>query len=569
MDGEPEGRRWACARWAALAVAVSLQAGAPPPLGAQVPDAGDILRAQLAEALRTRVEAGEVTGQWMVAGREIMARAALPEVYQGRVFEPVWIRDGGPPEAAIELLSAVARSDLEGLDPADYHRAALDSLLDPVAAGVGEAPAELLVDLELLLTDAFLTLGFHLFLGRVDPERLDAGGLAERPAGDVSAILFGALEEGDVATALEAVRPPQPEYRSLVGALARLRALRADGGWEVVEGGPTLSAGDRDPRVPAVRRRLASMGDLPAGDVAPADTTLFDDALAEGVHRFQDRHGLEPDGAVGPRTRQALNVPVEERIRQVVVNLERWRWLPRELGRRHVRVNIAAYHMDLYEDGAPVLHMRAIVGRPYRETPVFSEDMTYLVLAPYWHVPPTIAAVDKLPLIKADPGYLQSQHMTLIDAGTNRPVDPSTVDWSSVTGSDLNRRFRLRQDPGPWNALGRVKFMFPNRYNVYMHDTPTRELFTQAQRDFSSGCIRLQRPLELAEYLLRDDPRWTPETIRAASEEGRERTIPLPEPVPVHVLYFTVFLDGDERIHLRPDVYDRDARVWQALQTRR
>lgn len=551
----------------ALLAALFSAAGLPPEAGAQVPDAGDILEAQLTEAVRIRVEAGLATGQWRVAGRRLHARSALPDVYLRRVFRPVWIRgDGLTPDVGV-LLAAVRTSSLQGLEPADYHRAALDSLLDHVGDDVEGATADRLMQLELLLTDAFLALGSHLLRGRVEPEALDAEWLADWPGADLAVVLLDALEgEGDVGAALAAVRPPQPEYASLVNALARLRSQEADGGWEVVERGSTLRLGDRDPRVPAVRRRMAVMDDLPVTADPEADPTVFDQALEQGVRRFQGRHGLEADGVVGARTLEAMNVPVEARIRQILVNLERWRWLPRDLGRRHVRVNIAAYHVDLYEDGLPAMHMRAIVGRPYRQTPVFSDQMRYLVLAPYWHVPPTIAAVDKLPLIKADPGSLAAQRFVLFDAATNGQVDPRTVDWASVTGTEFNRRFRLRQDPGPLNALGRVKFMFPNKYNVYLHDTPTRELFAVAQRDFSSGCIRLERPLELAERLLRHDPQWTPERIRDVIAEGREHTVPLPEPVPVHLLYFTAFLDGDERIHLRPDVYQRDNRVLRALQ---
>jgi murein L,D-transpeptidase YcbB/YkuD len=213
-----------------------------------------------------------------------------------------------------------------------------------------------------------------------------------------------------------------------------------------------------------------------------------------------------------------------------------------------------------------VQHHLAIVGREYRQTPMFSASMTYLVLAPYWHVPPNIAAADKLPAIKADPGILVAQRFSVLDVATNEPVDPATVNWQSLNGAELNRRYRLRQDPGPFNALGSVKFMFPNQHNVYLHDTPSRELFSRTSRTFSSGCIRIQDPLDLAEYLLSDQAGWTRSRIEEVIAGGVERTVRLTHPLPVHLLYWTAWSDEDGTLHFRNDIYQRDQAVWRALQ---
>jgi len=513
--------------------------------------------AGLSDLLRDRLEAGAALGSVQAAGHEIRAVNALPSFYLRREDAPAWISDGAPSRCAAEVVAALHAAPEDGLDGMDYHLVAIDSLM---AAAVDlDAQA----DLEILLTDAYLTFGSHLLQGRVNPATLEPEWLANRRRVDMATELQTMLEGGDPDASLDGLRPSQPGYRALKSMLARLRRVDATGGWGTVPAGSTLHPGDSDVRVPALRRRLRGSGDL-AGR-SPTDTLLFDEDLAEGVRRFQERHGLEADGNVGRETLATLDVPVGARIAQVAVNMERWRWLPNDLGRRHIRVNIADYRVQVWDDGAIALEMRAVVGREYRETPMFSAPMTYLVLAPYWHVPPRIAALDKLPEIKRNPGYLASMRMTLFDQATNEPVDPDSVDWSAMTGGEFNRRFRIRQDPGPLNALGNIKFMFPNRHDVYLHDTPARELFALTRRAFSSGCIRIEKPLELAEYLLAGDPKWTPERIRSVVARGRETTVWLSEPVPVHVLYWTAFLGEDGAVNFRPDLYGRDQLVRRAL----
>lgn len=532
------------------------------------------------ELLRNRLEAGRATGQFRADGDRIHAVRAVPDFYLQREYRPAWLSPAGRPSPrADSLLAVLADAHLHGLDGTDYHGEALGRLRGQARAGELTLPDQ--VDLEILLTDAFLVYGSHLLLGRVDPVRVQAEWLANRRDADLAAILDRALQARRIRDALEGLAPTQPGYARLREALAQLVEARAEGGWEPIPAGATLREGESDPRVPLVRARLAASTDPeertlaryegiasgPGGEegAVPRDPQLFDAELAEAVRRFQHRHGLDQDGAVGARTLEALNVPVETRIRQVLANLERWRWLPDDLGRRHIRVNIAAFETEVWDQGEVALRLRSIVGRQYRMTPSFTGSMRYLVLAPYWHVPPTIAAVDKLPEIRRDISYLQRQRFTVLDAANNEALDPGAIDWAALSGTELNRRYRLRQDPGPLNALGNVKFMFPNPHNVYLHDTPQRELFERVQRDFSSGCIRVDRPLELAAYLLGADPQWTPERIRAVVAEGRERSIFLPEPVPVHLLYMTSFVDPEGRVHFRTDIYGRDRIVLEAL----
>lgn len=510
--------------------------------------------------LRGRVEALR-SGLLIRAGdATILARRAIPDFYEARAFLPAWTEGRGAGARVDELVASVRASRGHGLDPSDYHVRALDSLR--TLAFRPTASLEERVDLELVASDAFLVLGSHLLMGRVNPETINPEWLANRRSANLHEVLAEAMESGTVADLLDGLAPGQARYRALRATLANLRAVARAGGWPTVEVGARLELGAQDPRVEALRRRLVAGGDLVGSS---DDPQLFDDAVVDAVRRFQARHGLEVDGVVGPATLGQLNVTAVERARQIEANLERWRWLPADLGERHIEVNIAGFDVRVVEGGRVVRRHRAVVGRQYRQTPMFSGLMTYLVLSPYWHVPPTIAAVDKLPAIKVDPSYITTQRMTLLEQGTSQPVDPATVDWTSMTGAEFNRRYRLRQDPGPANALGNVKFMFPNRHNVYLHDTPSRELFARASRSFSSGCIRVQDAVELAEYLLVDQPGWTRARIDQVIAGGVERTVPLTRPLPVHLLYWTAWADDDGVVHFRDDIYGRDRTVSAAL----
>ena len=321
--------------------------------------------------------------------------------------------------------------------------------------------------------------------------------------------------------------------------------------------------GERGPRVAALRARLIASGDL--GPDEGGDPEIFDEAVDQGVRRFQTRHGLTADGAVGPATLAALNVPVEERVRQIELNMERWRWLPEDLGKKHILVNIAAFGLEVVEEGETVLAMRVVAGKKARDTPVFSGRMTYLVLNPHWHIPHTIAVRDMVPQAKKDPGYLDRQGIRVFRNWEDLApeIRSETIDWAEITSRNFS--FKLRQDPGPLNALGRVKFMFPNRFAVYLHDTPVRKLFERSRRDFSSGCIRVENPMDLAAYVLRGDPKWGREQLLSAIESETTRIVWLPEPIPVHLLYWTAWVDQDGKVQFRLDVYGRDGPLDLAL----
>ena len=341
---------------------------------------------------------------------------------------------------------------------------------------------------------------------------------------------------------------------ALENALTQYRQLAAQDGWPQVPEGHALREGDRNERIPFLRQRLAASGDL----VAPTgQEDHFDGGLREAVQKFQTRHGLTADGVVGARTLSELNVPVSERIRQLAASLERCQPLPPVLEQRHILVNIADFTLKLYEDGKPVLSMPVIVGKTYRQTPVFNGRISSLVLNPNWEVPHSIATQDILPKIKKNPGYLSQLHLRVFRGWKDSAeIDPATIDWASL--STARFPYRLRQDPGPANALGRVKFLFPNPYDVYLHDTPARDLFQKDSRTFSSGCIRIAKPLDLAVYLLHGTKLNSMDTLNAAISREKTQSVAIPSPIPVHIVYMTAWVDREGIVQFRSDIYNRD-----------
>lgn len=449
------------------------------------------------------------------------------------------------------LIDAVRAADAHGLDPADYHLAELEA----IDASVAEERADSIA------TDAYLTLAAHLLSGRIDPVSIEPDWTAARRERDLAAYLQGALASNAVAESLEALAPDQPGYRALVEALAHYRALATDGGWPGVEAGPVIRPGETGPRVAQVRARLAATGDIAEESEAPE---TYDADLEAAVRAFQARASLDADGVIGERTLAQLNATPDDRIAQIRANLERWRWLPEDLGRRHIRVNIADFRLEARNNGEVERVHDVIVGRLYRRTPVFSGAMSYFVLNPWWETPASLAVQDKLPLFRRDPGAVRRLGFQVIDREGNL-VDPDTIDWNAVPARGFP--YRIRQAPGPLNALGEVKFMFPNRHNVYLHDTPTRGLFASNRRDFSSGCVRVQDPIALAEWVAADTDRWTPEQVREIAAGDTETRLTLARTIPVHILYSTAVSDPDSATGIRfvDDIYDRDARLITAL----
>lgn len=481
--------------------------------------------------------------------------ATVREFYTRRAFAPAWT----DPDTVAALVRAVRGSALEGLDPRDYHLDAILALQHEVAARRASPFAR--ADAELLFTDALARLVRHYAFGKVDPAAHEQSWNIRAPdAGrDAAAVLAGVIGP-DLATRVATELPQHPIYRSLRAELVRLQVLAARGGWPAVPDGPTLKPGMDDARIPALRARLAAGGDLPAGTDTTA--TRYDDTLLAAVQRFQARHGLKADGAVGQDTLEQLGVPVQSRIDTVRVNLDRARVLLRALPPRFVVVNIAGFHVYLVQDGQVVWHARAVVGQRYRETPLFRSEISYLQWNPTWTVPPGIIAKDILP--PNDTPQVIARKKLKVIAPDGHLVNPRAVNWHAYRNSRGHIPYTLRQDPGPENALGRVKFMFPNDHQVYLHDTPSTGLFDEDERTFSSGCVRIEDPLTLAR-LLANDPAWDDARIASVIAGGQTENLVLRERVPVLLAYWTAWVEADGTLQFRRDIYGRDARWLAAL----
>ena len=467
--------------------------------------------------IRTAVTALRRGTEVVIEGESICSSRPLPLFYERRHFAPAWsARDRD------DLLAAIRNAGADGLDPADYHLEAIAKSAD----GDGR---------DLLLTDAFFLLASHLLSGRVDPESVEPTWCLTPRTNDLVPALETAIELHDVGGTLARMPPAQRDYRVLKDALAGLRRIEARGGWPAVDGRRSLRLGDQGPPVEQLTTRLVASGDL----AQPSDR--FDAVVDASVRRFQRQHDLKIDGVVGRETRAALNVSVADRIRQIEMNLERWRWLPATLGDPHALINIAAYSLVLSEHGRPILSMRIVVGKDFTRTPIFSGEIAQVILSPYWNVPDSIADKELWPKERRLPGYLAHEHIEVLKNG------------------------HLRQKPGSWSSLGLIKFDIPNRYGVYLHDTPAKSLFDAHARAFSHGCMRVEKPVDLAAWLLRDRPEWTREHIVEVSQGGTERAIAVRKPLPVHVLYWTVYLDEGGEVHFAPDVYGRDPRLDAAL----
>jgi murein L,D-transpeptidase YcbB/YkuD len=517
--------------------------------------------------LRARVGETGTDGPVYCRDVRLCGSDVLPAFYRARDFRPAWIDDGLTLTGATSFLAALSLVSEDGLDPKNYHLDAIKSLLSEIKAALGKRPRkarpEALVDLEMLLTDAFLLCGSQLVHGQVDPETFQSEWFIKGRIEDLAAALEKGLADKDIPGALDLLRPNHAVYRGLMKAFRTTRIAAAAGGWPAFPPGPKLKKGDWSLRVEALRNCLEARGDLTLSE--RIESAFFDAELEDGVKAFQRRHGLEPDGVVGAGTEAALNVPADVRLTQILANLERWRWITQDLGERYILINVADFRVGVFEGAREVLSMPAIVGSAYRRTPEFSGKLTYIEINPTWTVPPKLVREDILPKVRKDPGYLKEKGIRVFrDWSEGAPeIDAEAVDWSQFRDDALS--FKFRQDPGPRNSLGRIKFIFPNKFDVYLHDTPDRGLFARAARDLSSGCIRLEKPMDLAEYILRDDPNWSREKILAALADSTTRVIPLRKPIGVHLLYWTAWLADDGRVQFRGDVYQRDAALSEAL----
>lgn len=497
----------------------------------------------------------------VILGEYIYNPDLMANIYtkEGDLISPKWsLRTN-----ALQMLEVLEEIHTDGLNPEDYHFSAIAMLADKIS--VSEVPdAEEVAQFELLLTDAFLQLSTHLSRGKVNSETIDPQWKAlHRDLNiDWSHFMDSTLLRKDITKTMRNLTPNHREYNNLKKALIKYQEILEDGGWEPITTTLTkFEKGMIHPDVSLIRNRLS----VTQGEIIldTDDENLFDESLHKQVVIFQNRNGLEADGVLGKESLQILSISIEDRIASIEANLERWRWLSDELGERHIKINIANFELQFVDKGQTVFVSEAIVGRPYRQTPVFSSLMTYLVFNPDWTVPPTILKNDVIPAIIKNPNYLKEKKMKVI-THTGNVVNSSSIDWQRAAQSGFP--YMIRQDPGPDNALGRVKFMSPNHHNVYIHDTPSKNLFVHAERTFSSGCIRVNHPLELARVLLlSDDQVWTSDQINNVITGNQPKTVRFKEGIPVHLLYLTAWADDEGVVYFRRDIYNRDQPLLMAL----
>jgi murein L,D-transpeptidase YcbB/YkuD len=492
-----------------------------------------------------------------ISGGTLASAHIIPEFYARREFTPAWSDD----EQVDEFVDWVGRAYEEGLDPADYLHPELERLVTSFRQNRDDS--QLQAELDVLLTESLSRYGHHLIFGKVDPADLDDNWNWTRSAAghDPAAVVQQVIDSESVAGFIDAFLARGPIYLRVKAMLAEYRELAASGGWPQVADGPTLKPGMNDERIAVMRKRLAVTGDLPADQ--ENGSPLFDDAFENGVRRFQERHNLDADGVIGKQTVAAMNVTAEARVNQIRINLERLRWVIRDLPDEFVLTNIAAFQTVLVRDREVVWSARSQVGRFYRQTPVFRAEIKYLQFNPTWTVPPGILTNDILPAVQNDIGYLARKNMDLVGRDGNT-IDPATVDWSQYRAGRLPP-YQFVQRPGPTNALGRVKFIFPNPHFVFLHDTPSKALFDRTERTFSSGCVRVENPFEFAEIMLNDAQKWNADSIQQLLDSEKPQTVFLKEPLTVMLLYGTIGVIDNEVVRFYNDIYERDGKVLASL----
>jgi murein L,D-transpeptidase YcbB/YkuD len=488
----------------------------------------------------------------------LLSGNVLSLFYVNRDYAPAWFNQDSLSNNGYVLLNYIRQVDQQGLQPEDYHLYLIDKYVEKILSFTPIDTIDM-IKLDVLLSDAFLLLGSHLYYGKVDPEKEGANWNMQRkdPELRLDLKLEEALAANDVDSELNMLAPRYRSYWMMKEELAFFLELNEQL-WPAILSDKAIRLGDSSQILPKIRERLMKL----RYQLSDSISITFDEELEKQLKMFQDDWGLNTDGVIGKATLEDLNSLPYKLISQLKVNMERYRWLPLQVSEKYIIVNIANYKLDLIVGTDTLISMRVIVGKEPRNTPVFNERISYIVFSPSWTLPLTILRDDVIPELLKGPEYLEKRNMKLLRYDGSE-LAYSDIDWSTI--SKDNFPYMVRQDPGPGNALGRVKFMFPNTYNVYIHDTPSKASFALDERDFSSGCIRVEKPFDLAVLLLSDSPEWSPANILNAMQQDKEQTVRLKIPVDVVLIYLTAWTDGKDRIQFRKDIYLRDEIVLEAL----
>jgi len=500
--------------------------------------------------------------------------------YRERDFRLGWFRNHEVLPQAKTLLSVINKAADEGLDPKKYKVRDFDKLFADLAKVQGDSTKRnaLEKEIDVALSGTYFNYASDFYRGTVNPREVKGIDWdVKRNKIKLHKALMTILKERESTYPYYEFEPLHQEYDALKKALAEYRTIQRNGGWPTLPAGIKLKPGDSSPNVALLRQRLlgtaaagtpatpdpAAANAAPAqpvsnGGAAPNPAPKYDAELVTAVKEFQRDMGLKVDGIVSGETAKQLNVPVSDRVRQITVNMERWRWVPKRFEPNYLLVNIPDYKLHVIEAGKEAFDMRVIVGKTLNATPVFSDKVEYVVLSPYWNVPWSIIEKELKPRLINNPSYLDHLDMEVVKGYGKKAVvvDPGSIDWSSITQNTF--KYTVRRRPGPKNDLGEVKFIFPNSNDIYLHDTPHNELFSQNKRGFSHGCVRVAEPLKLAEYLLRDKPGWDLQTIKDTIAERREKYVTLKEKLPVYLVYFTAWVDEAGHVNFRDDIYGHD-----------
>ena len=515
--------------------------------------------------LRTLVQAGELSElRWPDFSDY---RAHVAKFYEANGFALLWVKEMQATKQAQDAIALFGEAEQKGLSAEDYDGPRWDARLAKLKPATQHPDEQNAVRFDVALTVSLMRYISDLHIGKVNPQRFHFQIDVTQKKYDLPEFLQEhVVNAPDVSSALAEVEPPYPGYQRTIRALKTyLELAREDDGETLPEVKKPVQPGETYPGVPRLVRLLRRVGDLPNDAVVDPGRSVYDKALVDAVRSFQQRHGLAADGRIDARTIAELNVPLSRRVRQMQLTLERWRWMPNEYQHAPIVANIPEFRIRAYDQQFKIgTTMNVVVGQAYRhDTPVFVGTMRYVIFRPYWEVPPSIAGREILPAIERNPAYLSKENLELVDPRQN-PVASDSITLGMVEEIRRGQLF-IRQRPGPKNSLGLVKFMFPNEFDVYMHDTPATELFEKSRRDFSHGCIRLEKPADLAAWVLRDNPGWTLERIRAAMNGDKTEQVNLTHPIPVLILYATVIVSEDGIVHFYDDIYGHDATLEQAL----
>ena len=479
----------------------------------------------------------------------------LEKLYKSRNYQPLWLNNGYPTQRAHTARDEILNAYLDGLDSNEYHSDALRYMWNarrPVTKA----------RLDILLSDAFLRYAQELKAGYFNPQSVDFDWKLPGKKINPINILNAFLDSNDAEIFLKGLAPKHPEYVALKKALFKYRKIAAQGGWKRIKRGTTLKPGDQGNRVKDLRHRLISEGYLSDSNLLLGFEDIYESTLEEAVRKYQLANGLEVDGLIGGATLRNINTGINQRITEIKKNMERWRWLPDDLGQKYVMVNMAGYDLQMVVNEQSVLEMPVVVGKKTRPTPTFIDTMEYVEVNPTWKIPPRIAKEKFLPKLQEDPKFLKANRLKVYNGWhkSAKEVDPETINWSHYSE---NRwfPFKLEQSPGKHNSLGQIKFMFPNKYRIYLHDTPEKNLFAKQVRTYSAGCVRVSNPYELAGRMLQADGNWSAEKIKKLVDAGETQRIPLKNKWPVYLMYWTAWVDDSGIVNFRKDVYQRNKMI--------